>query len=71
MIGCAVFPSLVLIFFGVLFFLENLGVADGLVSRYWPVILIVLGVSSLFNLRRWRVWFSRFPRGWPPDGDRR
>ena len=67
MIGCASLPSLVLIFFGVLFLLENLGVADGIVGRYWPVILIALGISGLLNMRKMRTRFIRFRRNWPPE----
>ena len=69
MIGCAPLVALVLIFFGVLLLLENLGVADGLVGRYWPVVLIILGLASLFNIYRLRVRFRRFRRRWPPDMD--
>ena len=67
MIGCPGLLSLVLIFFGVLFLLENLGVSDNLVGRYWPVILIILGIASLVNMFRWRIRFNRFKRQWPPD----
>ncbi len=69
--GCGVFVGLTLTVFGVLFLLENLGVTDGLVGKYWPVILIVLGLTSLFNLARFRARFYRFRRQWPPDIDRR
>ena len=65
--SCAALPSLVLIFFGVLFLLENLGIAEGIVGRYWPVILIVLGISGLLNMRRMRTRFTRFRRNWPPE----
>ena len=58
--------SLVLIFFGVLFLLQNLGVSDGLVGRYWPLILIILGIMSLFNMFKLRIRFNRFRRRWPP-----
>lgn len=67
MIGCAPLVALVLIVFGVLLLLENLGVADDLVGRYWPVILIIVGLASLFNIYRLRVRFRRFRRRWPPD----
>ena len=58
--------SVVLIFFGVLFLLQNLGVSDGLVGRYWPLILIILGIMSLFNMFKLRIRFNRFRRRWPP-----
>ena len=67
MIGCGGAAGLTLVFFGVLFLLENLGVGGGLVGKYWPVILIVLGLSSLYNMRRFRVKFNRFRHRWPPD----
>ena len=58
--------SVVLIFFGVLFLLQNLGVSDGLVGRYWPLILIILGIMSLFNMFKLRIRFNRFRRRRPP-----
>lgn len=75
MIGCAVFPSVVLIFFGVLLLLENVGVSDNLVGRFWPVILIILGAGGLFNMNRMRIRFNqvrsrfkdRFGGDWPPN----
>lgn len=67
MTGCAGLPSLVLILFGVLFLLENLGVGEGLVGRYWPVILIVVGISGFLNLRRMSGRLVRFRRRWPPE----
>ena len=67
MIGCSMFPGLVLIFFGVLLLLENLGVSDGLVGKYWPVVLVILGVASFVNIARFRNRISRFRRRWPPD----
>ena len=67
MTGCAGLPSLVLIFFGVLFLLENLGGGDGLVGRYWPVILIVVGISGFLNLRSMRGRLVRSRRRWPPE----
>ena len=65
--GCAVTFGLVLIFFGVLLLLENLGISDDLLNTYWPVILIVLGLVTLFNLYRIRSRFRRSRyRGPPP-----
>ena len=69
------FPSVVLILFGVLFLLENVGVSDNLVGKYWPVILIILGAAGLFNMNRMRVRFNqvrgrfkdRFGGDWPPN----
>lgn len=70
MIGCSVFPGLILVFFGVLLLLENIGIANGLVKTYWPVSLIIVGVASIFNiyrLRRMRLnrsrirWMSGIP----------
>ena len=61
--------GLTLTFFGVLFLLENLGVSDGLAGKYWPVILIILGVASVFNIFRYKARFNRFGRDWPPRID--
>ena len=63
-----------MLFFGVLFLLETLGVYDGLVGRYWPVVLIILGIMSAFNMFRMRVTVNRlrdqfrerFRGPWPP-----
>ena len=65
--GCSYLVSLSLVFFGVLLLLETTGVADELVSRYWPVVLILLGLVSLYNMRRYRVRFKRFRNRFPPD----
>ena len=64
--GCAVTLGLVLIFFGVILLLENLGIADGLLNTYWPVILIVLGLATLFNIYRIRSKFRRSRYRGPP-----
>lgn len=73
MIGCSGAASVTLIFFGVLLLLESLGVSDGIVGRYWPLILIILGVMSIINMVRSRVRFrryrERFGRQWPPGID--
>ena len=73
MIGCGGAVSVTLIFFGALLLLESLGVSDGIVGRYWPLILIILGVMSIINMVRFRVRFrqyrERFGRQWPPDID--
>ena len=69
MIGCPVFVGVILVFFGVLLLLENLDVSENLVGRYWPVILIILGLASVFNMFRLRSRFNRFRRRWPPDMD--
>ena len=68
MIGCSIFPGLILVFFGVLLLLENIGIADGLVSTYWPVALIILGVASIYNIYRLRrLRFNRSRVRWMPD----
>ena len=59
MIGCGGAVSVTLIFFGVLLLLESLGVSDGIVGRYWPLILIILGVMSIINMVRFRVRFRQ------------
>ncbi len=45
--------AIILIALGVLFLLQNLGVADinlgHLIAKWWPLILIVVGVSMLFK----------------------
>ena len=65
MMGCGGTVGVTLIFFGVLFLLENLGVSDGLVGKLWPVILIVLGAMSLLNLFRFRSRLRYFRNRWP------
>lgn len=42
-----IFTGLVIILVGVLFLLQNLGYIEGSIWRYWPVILIIFGVSEL------------------------
>ena len=69
MIGCSVPLGTILVFFGVLLLLQNLGVSDNLVGRYWPVALIILGLVSVFNISRLRFRFRRFRRRWPPNID--
>lgn len=46
--------ALILILFGVLLLLDNLGVADfgSMISTYWPLILILIGLSLLLRRRR-------------------
>ena len=70
MLGCAGVISLGLIYFGVLFLLENLGIGDHLASRYWPVFLIVLGIVSLINMVRIRARMRRYRERLPPYVDR-
>ena len=52
--GGFLFP-LILVLVGVLFLLSNLGVIDGIawseVVRYWPVLLILLGIDTLLQRR--------------------
>ncbi len=52
--GGFLFP-LILVLIGVLFLLSNLGVIDGIawseVVRYWPVLLILLGIDTLLQRR--------------------
>jgi hypothetical protein len=64
--GCGLAISFTLIFFGVLLLLENLGVANDLVARYWPAVLIILGIVGLLDVRRMRARFGRFRMRWPP-----
>ncbi len=43
----------ILIVLGVLFLLDNLGLIDAReVIRFWPVVLIILGITRLFSTRR-------------------
>ena len=65
--GCGPFMSLVLVFFGTLLLLETTGVVDDLFSKYWPVILILLGLSSLYKSYRLRAKLKQFGGRWPPD----
>ena len=62
-IGCPAILGLTAIFFGVLFLLENLGVRDGLVRDFWPVALIIVGVLSIVNVRRYRIRYRAAPGG--------
>ena len=52
--GGFLFPS-ILVLVGVLFLLSNLGVIDGIpwaeLVRYWPVLLILLGIDTLLQRR--------------------
>jgi lia operon protein LiaF len=48
-------PGIILIVIGVLFLLRNFGFElhlSELFARWWPLLLIVLGVSMLFRTRR-------------------
>ncbi|MGB2696230.1 MAG: DUF5668 domain-containing protein [Candidatus Zixiibacteriota bacterium] len=45
--GKDVFTGLLIILVGVFLLLQNLGYIDGSIWRYWPVILIVWGISEL------------------------
>ena len=68
MIGCSVFPGMILVFFGVLLLLENMGIANGLVKTYWPVSLIIIGVASIFNIYRLRrIRLNRSRIRWMSD----
>lgn len=42
-----VFTGLVLILIGLLFFLNNLGYISGDIWKFWPLILILLGIKKL------------------------
>jgi len=46
--------ALILITLGVLFLLDNLGIADfgSIISTYWPVILILIGIRIFFRYGR-------------------
>ena len=46
--------ALILITLGVLFLLDNLGVADfgTIISTYWPLILILIGIRIFFRYGR-------------------
>ena len=49
----SVFWPLMLIFFGIIFLLDNFGYLDfgDFVSRYWPLILILMGLKILWSRR--------------------
>ncbi len=53
------FVGLALIAVGVLLLLEKLGIVTRGLGTYWPVILIILGVSMLLGSRRGRWWRYR------------
>jgi predicted membrane protein len=48
------FWGMVLILLGLLFLLDNMGIANfsDVIRMYWPVILILWGISALFRKRR-------------------
>ena len=51
--------GLILMAIGTLLLLEKLGIISHGLGTYWPVILIVAGLSMLFN--RWRgPWRGRW-----------
>lgn len=51
--GQSIFWGIILLLFGVLFLLDNLGIMYfnfwGFIGGWWPVILIVLGISIIFK----------------------
>jgi hypothetical protein len=46
--------ALILITLGILFLLDNLGIADfgTIISTYWPLILIIIGIRIFFRYGR-------------------
>ena len=55
--GGALTAGLILIALGVIFLMENLYApfsAWRLIARYWPVILIVIGLKKMFQYFTWR-----------------
>jgi RsiW-degrading membrane proteinase PrsW (M82 family) len=57
--GRSLVGGVVLLLIGVVFLLLNLGVFQSMVFRtWWPLLLIVLGLTKLFG----RSWWNR-PRG--------
>jgi hypothetical protein len=62
------FFGLVLLAIGVIWLLEKLGVLTGSIWGYvWPTVLIIIGLSFIFN--RW-IWHRRMRRWFwwePPD----
>jgi hypothetical protein len=54
--GSALTAGLILIILGVIFLIENFYApfsAWRLIARYWPVILIVIGVRRIFEYFQW------------------
>jgi hypothetical protein len=47
--GGKIFWGLVLIVVGVLILLDNLGYVSGDIIRFWPVLLILLGIKKLVD----------------------
>jgi uncharacterized membrane protein YhaH (DUF805 family) len=47
--GRKVFWSLVLIAIGVIILLHNLGYIRGDILRYWPVLIILIGLKKLLD----------------------
>jgi len=49
-------PGIILVVIGVIFLLRNLGLADidfiPLLRTWWPLILVIAGLSMFFNQRR-------------------
>ncbi len=49
--------GLILIFIGLIFFLQNVYAhfsAWQLIARYWPVILIIIGLRKLYDFVTWQ-----------------
>jgi uncharacterized membrane protein HdeD (DUF308 family) len=53
----SVWPGIILLVLGVLFLLDNLDVASSeqVVRTYWPVVLIISGLSLLTRCQRVRL----------------
>ena len=55
----SLFTGLMLIGMGVLFFLDQMEVADfgDVVRRYWPMILVLIGVAKLLDRKFWAAFW--------------
>ncbi|MBI2851171.1 MAG: hypothetical protein HYX80_09090 [Chloroflexi bacterium] len=61
--------GLILVAVGVLWLLTKLGILSGSIWNYfWPVVLIIIGLSFIWGWRSRRKWVQRW---WPPDEDQR
>ncbi|MDH4222730.1 MAG: DUF5668 domain-containing protein [candidate division Zixibacteria bacterium] len=43
----SIFTGIILVIIGLLFLLDNLGYISGNIWRFWPLILIILGIKKL------------------------
>jgi hypothetical protein len=65
----ALTAGLILMAIGLIFFLQNMYVhfsAWRLIARYWPVLLIIIGLRKLYDYSTWQEGDREVP---PPPGN--